>query len=270
MIFTKKNSKILNYRRIMKKTLLIIAAVSMMLTACSKDGIKTEGSKKGMTMIAAVQEDSKAVLEKDGTTYHFNWETGDSVYVYNPSSTEYKFKNNGTTFVNNDAEPAEGTWVATYPKKREESLYFAGQDGTLKTVADKYLLYGTATASATQTRLNFTMTPVCAVLKITTSEDLHAVCLTVDNSKPESLKWNVACYIKPVTGGYVMDRDDLWDIKYGLFYDFGGEPLHAGTTHYFIVPSNEGLYLWINGNPMNDSPKTFTAGKVYTLTYPKK
>ena len=270
MIFTKKNSKILNYRRIMKKTLLIIAAVSMMLTACSKDGIKTEGSKKGMTMIAAVQEDSKAVLEKDGTTYHFKWETGDAVYVYNPSSTEYQFVNNGTTFVNEEAMPEAGNWVATYPEKRTESLYIAGQDGTLKTVADKYLLYGTATASATQTRLNFTMTPVCAVLKITTTEPLSSVILAVDNNSPYGYIYNVATYIKPYNNGYVIDRDDLGGKYSGLFSNWGDDKnnLPAGT-YYFIVPSNEGLYLWINETQMNTGAKTFTAGKVYTLNYPK-
>lgn len=243
----------------------------MMMTACSKEEVKTDGGKKGMTMTAAVQEDSKATLDQDGTKYHFNWETNDKVYVYNPSSTEYMFINNGTSFVNEEAMPAAGNWVATYPKTRTESLYFAGQDGTLKTVADKYLLYGSTTASAGQTKLEFAMQPACAVLKITTTEPLSSVILAVDSDNPYLYYIsNVAKYIKPYNNGYVIDRDELGNKYSGLFWAWEDEPetiLPAGT-YYFIVPSNEELYLWINETQMNTGAKTFTAGTVYTLNYP--
>ena len=289
----------------MKKTLYIAAAVIavMFAASCQKDDV--QAAKKGMTLSAAVQEDSKATLDQDGTKYHFNWETGDAVYVYNPSSKyfedeedggyyvpEYQFVNNGTTFVSEEAMPEAGNWVATYPEKRNDDINFGGQDGELESIAENYPLYGTATASATQTRLGFTMTPVCAVLKIENTEPLSSVILTVDSDNPFGgfLRFNTIGYANSYDKGYTLDEDCVQTCYSGLFieseateYSPAVEPLPAGT-HYFLIPSGDGViadhtpdtegatkgfFLWINGNQMNTAPKTFTAGKVYTLKYPK-
>lgn len=267
----------------MKKTLLIAAAVAMSFVACSREEIQNVG--KGMTMTAAVQEDSKAFLEKDGTTYHFNWETNDIVYVYNPSSTEYEFKNNGTTFVSEEAMPAAGNWVATYPDKRSEDIGFDGQDGTLASIAKNFPIHGTTTASADQTKLEFAMEPVCAVLKITTTEPLSSVILTVDSDNPFEgiLRYNTIASANSYDKGYTLDEDCVSSKYSGLFYQFDGDPSLPDGTHYFLIPSGDGViadhtpdtpgatkgfFLWINGNQMNTAPKTFTAGKVYTLNYP--
>lgn len=79
---------------------------------------------------------------------------------------------------------------------------------------------------------------------------------------------NVATYIKPYNNGYVIDRDGLGNKYSGLFWAWEDKDMLPAGTYYFIVPSNEGLYLWINETQMNTEAKTFTAGKVYTLKYP--
>ena len=223
----------------MKKTLYIAAAVIavMFAASCQKDDV--QAVKKGMTLSANVEE-TKAIIEKDGSVWHFSWGTGDVVSVTDPYGTSYDFTYDGTSFKCETAVPAEGEWTAVYPKGGEPESY-ANQDGTIASAMAKYYMTSSCTSDGSA-KLSMKMNPHAAILKV---------------------KYDP---IMPFPGDaevYFQKAEDASATLLGNISD--------GETGYFVVPAADNITFTFDVEFMSGATETIkkniSAGKVYTRTY---
>lgn len=232
----------------MKKTLYIAAAVIavMFAASCQKDDV--QAAKKGMTLSANVEE-TKAIIEKDGSVWHFNWEAGDVVRVTSPSGKSYDFTYDGTSFKCETAVPEAGTWTAVYPANfKTDGIDLKNQDGTIRSAMSNFYMECDFSSSGSST-LSCTMNPQLAVLAVT---------FTAKASKCTIMAASGAGYYKK------LKNDGKWELSTSPIYF--PATTSASETQYFVVPAGVSIMV-VSGTYSKD--KILDKGKVYTLLLAK-
>lgn len=247
-------------------SVLMLAAVALVFTACSNDEIiETSGNgqnNKGMVLVATVlQQDSRAAMDVSKTfgTWKFTFDDKDNVVVGNNTiDNYYSFTKNGDTFLSADAKPTESsaTWYAYYPST---DINLINQEGTDASAAKLYALAGATTTATTGTEgLTINMTPQAAVLRI----------VKVDNYGPCDI------YLKTADGKYVSGlkakkNDAGYEVetsetKVSVFQKASNG--NAGI-YYVIVPAGVKISVWNDDRCFKTTKDAgLTPGKYYTLT----
>lgn len=250
----------------MKKIVFFaIAALSLVLTSCSKELTEVSKEKNDGTLLMTLKtsiQQTKATFTQTEGNFKFAFEQGDKIYLNNDSTDTEHYEltrdaeGNFTGKVT--APKGDAKWYAYYPKYEVD---LRNQGGTLATAADYFVYYGEQdNVPAGTTTLKMELQTFTSILVIKNSRDTAMDIRLKATMKPESASgyW--------ITG-IGLDFDDCTYGDDNESHLFRKPKEQSKGTFYVVVPAMTEFTVY-NGDTQlqKTSEDGLEPGKYYEIT----